>query len=68
MEEKGEIKCLDAIALVNHISEISTETETDSENKKHKSTHTSAIIVCLKKGLRISKGSKAINRQHNGQR
>jgi len=38
----------DAIALVNHIAEIFTETETDIEMKKHKSTFTSAILFVLR--------------------
>jgi len=43
----GDKTLLNAIALVNHIAEIFTETETDIEMKKHKSTFMSAIIVCL---------------------
>jgi len=35
----------------------------DIEMKKHKSTFTFAIFVCLKKCLRIAKESKAVNRR-----
>jgi len=60
----GDKTQLNAIALVNQITEIFTETETENEMKKHKSTYTLAIIVCLKICLQIPQGhSNAVNRR-----
>ena len=64
MEEKGEIKCSKTQLYWSITSQrFSQKQRLILKWKKHKCTFTSTIIVCLKKCLRIPKGSKAVNRR-----